>query len=203
MPHLDDRPPGMLKGLQARSHVLCAFFGPVQTAFSPRADVVVLVVCGQVAGNSKGYRESIQYLYKQRESDRRSPGRLLSNKCRTASIVRTGGLTGWSRLTDGPSRSDFGFQGFCSESSVGRHGRRRGRLMPEPSSPKNHKLLFVSFQSKVLVTLRYVPHNLPPKAMSVRSSLIGTSYIRLGPARGEIRRESSPSGRRPASPWGH
>ncbi|OCK99806.1 uncharacterized protein K441DRAFT_652035 [Cenococcum geophilum 1.58] len=48
----------MLKGLQARSHVLCAFFGPVQTASSPRADVVVLVVCEQAAGNSKGYRES-------------------------------------------------------------------------------------------------------------------------------------------------
>jgi hypothetical protein len=41
----------MLKGLQARSHVLCAFFGPVQTASSPRADVVVLVVCEQAAGN--------------------------------------------------------------------------------------------------------------------------------------------------------
>lgn len=134
---------------------------------------------------------------KQRESDRRSPGRLLSNKCRTASIVRTGGLTGWSRLTDGPSRSDFGFQGFCSESSVGRHGRRRGRLMPEPSSPKNHKLLFVSFQSKVLVTLRCVPHSLPPK-VAYRHEL-HTAWT----ARGEIRRESSPSGRRPASPWGH
>ena len=42
----------MLKGLQARSHVLCAFFGPVQTASSPHADVVVLVVCGQAAGSS-------------------------------------------------------------------------------------------------------------------------------------------------------
>ena len=42
----------MLKGLQARSHVLCAFFGPVQTASSPRADVVVLVVCEQAASNS-------------------------------------------------------------------------------------------------------------------------------------------------------
>lgn len=143
------------------------FSGPCRPLFPLVQTWWLLVVCGQAAGNSKGYRESIhvQYLYKQRESDRRSPGRLLSNKCRTASIVRTGGLTGWSRLTDGPSRSDFGFQGFCSESSVGRHGRRRGRLMPEPSSPKNHKLLFVSFQSKVLVTLRCVPHSLPPKAI--------------------------------------
>lgn len=61
--HLDGRPPRMLKGLQARSHVLCAFFGPVQTASSPRADVVVLVVCEQAAGNSKGYRESLQGEY--------------------------------------------------------------------------------------------------------------------------------------------
>ena len=41
--HLDDRPPRILKGLQARSHVLCAFFGPVQTASSPHADVVLVV----------------------------------------------------------------------------------------------------------------------------------------------------------------